>query len=314
MPALRRAPALTVAASIAALVASCSDYAPTNPYDSRVPVTLTIAGPDTTYSIGEPLVFELQTSVELPGVRPVWTSDGALWAVGNGHFVVGSATHTDSVVTITATVGSRYATHILHVRQRAARVVLRAISTGGATDSAYAAALGSAFAYSLAMFDSSGYTVIGPGRSLVFSVRDTTVAHVDSSGTVLARGNGTTWLVAELDGRRDSLRLAVQQIPAGAWASPSRLVLGQNDSIAVAITRWNDANGYQMAVTPTLVGWRVVPAFDGDVPVATVTSDGVVHDGTAEGLDILQVEWQTADGRTGWIDVGAIWSNMQPWG
>lgn len=312
---MRGAVALTVVASAALGVASCGDYAPTNPYDSRVPVTLTIAGPDTTYSIGELLTFQLQTSVELPGARPVWTSSDALTALGNGRFSVASATHVDSVVTITATIGSRYATHVVHVRQRAARIVLRALSATGSSAPGYASALGMAFPYTLATFDSGGYSVAAPGRSLVFSVRDTTVARVDSNGFALARGNGSTWLVAELDGRRDSLRLVVQQEPGGVWASPSQLVLGTNDSGSVSITRWNDANGFQLAATPTIIGWRVVSAFEtGDVTVATVDANGVVHDGTAQGLDILQVEWQSADGQTGWLDVCAIWSNMQPWG
>ncbi len=62
----------TIAILILAL--ACGDYARTNPYDAAVPVSITIAGPDTLFSLGEQGHYTAQSSPVFPDSAIEWAS------------------------------------------------------------------------------------------------------------------------------------------------------------------------------------------------------------------------------------------------
>jgi hypothetical protein len=68
-----------IAASIAFVaIAACGDpYGATNPYDPDTPVTFTITGPDTLFSLGELAHYTVQTVPAFPDTAYLWEADAA---------------------------------------------------------------------------------------------------------------------------------------------------------------------------------------------------------------------------------------------
>lgn len=292
--------------------AACGEYAITNPFDTRVAVELTLNGPDTTYSIRQRLAFTVESSRPLPGARPEWTSSGgALESLGNGLFVVRSASYQDTVVTVTVSVGTRSASRIVHVRQRAARIVMTGQGTAAPSDSTLAPALGVRVPLALAVFDSAGYPIAMPWNgtppNLAVAGRDTTVVAQGADGTLYARAEGTTYVVASIDGRRDSIVTRVRQLPANAgW---SWLTVSAGDSVKIVPGPWVDSNMNTLTTAPVVLGYRSVPLYEiQPAPVTTVDAAGWVHTSPGvTGTDVVEVHWATADGQyEGWAQTAYV--------
>ena len=82
------------AAGVLALLSSCGDpYGATNPYDPDYPVTFTITGPDTVFSLGETAQFTVSTVPVFPDTAFRWTVDTVtIVKEGVGDTVVDGAT------------------------------------------------------------------------------------------------------------------------------------------------------------------------------------------------------------------------------
>lgn len=224
---------------ILVLAVACIDFRHTNPFDPGVPVTVTIF-PETLYSVARDLVHFTFATV------PSLTDPDAIWsASANDLFASGSAGDLDSegaplwpqTETVPITIGiGRYAvnsTLVTHsydytrsingsvvITQRLVRIRTRCAGPP-ACDSAPAGATTAVFV--------DGVDALGSGLSgladsttnpltaspiFVFTVRDTTIATAAPVGmraaTVTARRVGSTWIVAQRDSLRDSLRITVR--------------------------------------------------------------------------------------------------------
>ena len=85
-----------VAFAIIAFVAlaDCGDpYAATNPYDPDTPVTFTITGPDTLFSLGEIAQYRAQTTPAFPDTAFKWEVDTVtIFEPGRGNTIIDGAT------------------------------------------------------------------------------------------------------------------------------------------------------------------------------------------------------------------------------
>ena len=301
--------------------ASCGEYQPTNPYDMRFANTLTLEGPDTTQSVGQVVSFTVDAVPAWPDAKAVWASSNpaALQALGGGRFQVMSATHDDEFATVTATLGTKMVSRSIRVRQRAAKVRVEGVTHGLLLDSTFATALGARMLLAVWLDDSTGHYIpdtLASGHAVAtIVVRDTTVAAFDA-GSLYSRGAGRTWIVGTADGRIDSLVVHVVQYPATVQTTLGTVQLNPGDSARITITGWLDANGYALANAPTVLGWRVVPAFTGTSSVSTVTQDGVVHVNPQNGkigVDVIQVQWAMSDGSSeGWLNAGTVFVGQGP--
>ena len=300
--------------------AGCGEYQPTNPYDARFTNTLTLEGPDTTYSIGQVVLFTVNAVPAWPDAQAVWaSSNDALKSLGGGRFQVMSATHDDQFATITATLGTKILSHSIRLRQRASDVLLQGGPGSTHPDSSLAFALGAVMPLTVQVEDANGHLIpdtLASGHVLAtLSVRDTAVAAIVGN-RLYSRGVGRTWVVAQADGRTDSLVVRVLQYPVSVSTTLGTVQLHPGDSARVAITGWVDANSYSLTTPPIVLGWRVVPAFLGIATVTTVTQDGVVHVNPQSGeigVDVVQVHWGMPDGSAdGWLNAGTVFVGQAP--
>jgi hypothetical protein len=238
MRSMRRAAVLAASASLVCAVA-CIDFRHTNPFDPIVPVTVTII-PETLFSVaGKVVQFSFAAVPPFTDPRAIWsvgstdlyTTDGTgllysaaapLWpktdtipiAIGIGLHALNNpfVTFSDSL--------TRTLNGSVIVTQRLVRI--RARCAGAlACDSLPVGATASVFI--------DGFDALGSGLSglpdstanpltalpiFVFTVRDTTIATALPVGmraaTVTAKGVGSTWIVAQRDSLRDSLRITIR--------------------------------------------------------------------------------------------------------
>ena len=88
-PASRVFVAVTLIAAFA-----CGDpYLHTNPYDPDVPVTITISGPDTLFSLGQIAVFSAQAAPAFPDTSVQWIADTVTVFNGTRDTVVDGANY-----------------------------------------------------------------------------------------------------------------------------------------------------------------------------------------------------------------------------
>ena len=91
----RRTPATRVVVAAALIVAfACGDpYLHTNLYDPDVPVTITIAGPDTLFSVRQIAVFSAQAVLAFPDTSVQWIADTVTVFNGSRDTVVDGANY-----------------------------------------------------------------------------------------------------------------------------------------------------------------------------------------------------------------------------
>jgi hypothetical protein len=219
---------------------ACIDFRHTNPFDPQVPVTVTIF-PETLFSVARGLVqFTLATV-------PPLTDPDALWSVGTKDLYATDGTGLlystgaplwpqTETVPITIGIGRHYlkydrsvpysydyTRHIsgsVVITQRLVRIQTRcagapacdALSVGG-TVSVFVDgndALGSG----ISGLEDPTANPLTAAPVAVFIVRDTSIASAVPVGmrvaTVTAKKAGATWIVAQRDSLRDSLRLVVR--------------------------------------------------------------------------------------------------------
>jgi uncharacterized protein YjdB len=121
--------------------------------------------------------------------------------------------------------------------------------------------------------DESGRAL--PDATIVWTVRDSTIARVSATGVVSALAVGNTQVAANANGRFAIATIAVRAVPVGSVAvAPTTVsvVLGQTVTIVPTV---RDANG--VVVTNRVVTWS-----SSNAAVAAVSAAGVVT-GVAQG-------------------------------
>jgi hypothetical protein len=234
-------------AAVGAFTFACgADYLHTNPYDPAVPVTVTLVGPDSLFSLAEVATYTAQTSPVFADTAVSFaTSDTIrftpsgpgnfessappLWPATQQVAVFAYLGLTDTTIqrtingipmTIQTKVPRHTGSKYVILTQRVTKLSLRCPDTH-ACDTL---AVGGAWSVWADGFDAHGLRVYGffsattnpaTGPAFVaFLSRDTTVASVAPVGirvaNVTARKTGATWIVASRDTLRDSLRVVVR--------------------------------------------------------------------------------------------------------
>ncbi|MGH7509369.1 MAG: Ig-like domain-containing protein [Gemmatimonadales bacterium] len=135
-----------------------------------------------------------------------------------------------------------------------------------------ARAIGDTIQLSVTAKDARGNALLG--ASNLWSSADTTVAVVDSAGTVIARGGGTAAITVTVGGKVARARVIVDQVPVALRVSDStfRVPEGERGQMAAKVV---DARGYEIPGLP--VRWH-----SAHPSIAAVDSLGNVS-GTAPG-------------------------------
>lgn len=284
-----RAASAVVATALLALP-SCMDgpFERTNPFDLEAPFEIALLGiPDTLNAVGEQFRVTIDADPPLPeGILALdWDAigPGALVSRGDGSYYVSNlAGASPSPATVRLSIGDRVIERALIIRQRVDTLALRCIAAGcdsltglGALAGIYASA-----------WDASQAPINGRQAAFArgtFTVRDTMVLRRElpdnEPGSVRfsARGNGVTWVVAQVDHGLDSLRMIVRQ-QAAQWdfACPVSVPAGETDQLA--ITNVRDTRGAPMQIPTGPVTWTpgrdpYAGAVNGGGQ-ATVTPDG----------------------------------------
>jgi hypothetical protein len=214
--------------------AGCSDLTHTNPFDPASDITVTMAGPDTLFSIGQLGQYVVQSVPSFTDPTALWSASDArvLRIDGVGSFeVLGAPLYpqTESVQ-LSLSIGLYYLPHGSMYRRSFSRSVVvtqRLVSIKlrcPGTHACDAIAVGSAWSVWADGTDALGSQISGladpafnpaTGTPIAtFVVRDTTIATAAPIGvrvaTVLAKNHGTTWIVASRGALLDSLRLTVR--------------------------------------------------------------------------------------------------------
>ena len=282
----------------AAAFSGCADFRPLNQYDTRYPLQMRVAGSDTAYAIGQIVAFTVSSTPAWAGDSAVWTADawkcdGYLASLGGGRFQVIDAHYYGDTTGVTVALGPHVAHRSIVLQQRVARVTM-------SPDSQFTTADGVILDYVYGAYDSSGAPIGSScsGRPLpahTIISRDTSVVRVDSQ-VLRSVHSGRTYVVAELDGVRDSLPVRVEQRPTGvkcdsAWT----LSFPMNDTVHITLDHWADWNGHPMEWTPVVTNITANP-YTWAPFAASVTTDGTLYTGSQQGQGTLQVDWRSPDG------------------
>lgn len=119
---------LPIALAALALAAGACDlrdpFPRTNPFDPDAEVEITLVAPDSTHAVGERFTVTVQSSAPLPPgpLAITWrsSSNGILTSLGNGDFLVLSATTTYVPVTVVADFAGTLYSRVVYVGRRAA--------------------------------------------------------------------------------------------------------------------------------------------------------------------------------------------------
>jgi hypothetical protein len=227
------------ASGILVLAVACIDFQHTNPFDPEVPVTVTIF-PETLFSVAGGLVqFTLATVPPLTDPDARWSTGtkdlyatngtGLLYSAGaplwpqteTVPIAIGIGLHAvNNPFVVYAETTTRTISGSVVITQRLVRIQARCAGAP-ACDALSVGATTSVFVDG---YDALGSGIVGLSDSTanpltvspiaVFTVRDTTIAAAVPVGmrvaTVTAKKAGATWIVAQRDSLRDSLRLVVR--------------------------------------------------------------------------------------------------------
>jgi hypothetical protein len=215
-------------------LAACSDLVHSNPFDPASTVDVTIAGPDTLFSVGQLGQYTIQSVPSFTDPTAAWSaSDGTILGLeGAGSFQLLGAPLFPATrsIQLSLSIGLYYLPHgsmyrrsfsrSVTVTQRLVSIKLRCPDTHACG----AIAVGSAWSVWVDGADALGSQISGltdpafnptTGTPIAtFVVRDTTIATASPVGvrvaTVVARRTGTTWIVASRGLLTDSLQLVVR--------------------------------------------------------------------------------------------------------
>lgn len=183
---------------------------------------------------------------------------GATWMVQAWKWGAGSLSAGAALVSIISSVRSLPADHV------------RWIGVRPIADTAWA--IGDTIQLAIAITDAHGGIV--PGVGVGWTSTDTSVASVDSAGTVVARSPGATTVVAAAGGRIAQSRILVRSRPAAIWLQGDSLLRLGEGGVSRLVARVVDARRHPVSGQP--VTWR-----SSDPSVAVVDSAGRVTGVTA---------------------------------
>jgi len=118
----------------------------------------------------------------------------------------------------------------------------------------------------------SASSLVLPGRTVSYAVRNTTVATVGATGLVTAAALGSTYLLATVEARTDSVLITVSAAPvavAAVLVAPTPISLLPGGNVKV-LPRVLDASGAPLS-------GRTVTFQTSDAAVATVGADSIVR-------------------------------------
>jgi hypothetical protein len=183
---------------------------------------------------------------------------GRSWIVQAWKWGAGSLSAGAALVSIISSVRSLPADHV------------RWIGVRPTADTAWA--IGDSVQLALTITDAHGGIV--PEVRVGWTSTDTTVAAVDSAGTVVARSPGTATIVAAAGGRIAQSRILVRPRPAAIWIQGDSVIRLGEGGVARLVARVVDARRHPVPGQP--VTWR-----SSDPSVAVVDSAGRVTGVTA---------------------------------
>jgi Big-like domain-containing protein len=183
---------------------------------------------------------------------------GAAWMVQAWKWGAGSLSAGAALVSIISSVRSLPADHV------------RWIGVRPLADTAWA--LGDTIQLAITITDAHGGIV--PGVRVGWTSTDTSVASVDSAGTVVARSPGAATVVAAAGGRIAQSRILVRPRPAAIWLQGDSLLRLGEGGVSRLVARVVDARRHSVSGQP--VTWR-----SSDPSVAVVDSAGRVTGVTA---------------------------------
>lgn len=228
---------------------------------------------DTLVSLGETVQLATRSLDDngnaIPGIRVEWSSadesvatvdaDGLVTAVSNGN------------AAITASGGGSAATAAVTVAQRAARVEV--------TPSADTlVALGDSLRITAATFDGNGHAIQDARTG--WSSTDAAVATVDSTGLVIAAGNGSASITATVGDASAATEVTVSQVLVGVGIVPANTTFFSLGDTVRLVAAGRDANGH--AIAGLSFTWT-----SEDPTVATVDANGLVTAVRTGGTDIF---------------------------
>jgi hypothetical protein len=183
---------------------------------------------------------------------------GATWMVQAWKWGAGSLSAGAALVSIISSVRSLPADHV------------RWIGVRPIVDTAWA--LGDTIQLAITITDAHGGVV--PGVRVGWTSTDTSVALVDSAGSVVARAPGAATIVAAAGGRIAQSRILVRPRPAAIWLQGDSLLRLGEGGVSRLVARVVDARRHP--VPGQAVAWR-----SSDPSVAVVDSAGQVTGVTA---------------------------------
>ena len=183
---------------------------------------------------------------------------GAAWMVQAWKWGAGSLSAGAALVSIISSVRSLPADHV------------RWIGVRPVADTAWA--LGDTIQLAITITDAHGGIV--PGVRVGWTSTDTSVASVDSAGTVVARSPGAATVIAAAGGRIAQSRILVRPRPAAIWLQGDSLLRLGEGGVSRLVARVVDARRHSVSGQP--VTWR-----SSDPSVAVVDSAGRVTGVTA---------------------------------
>jgi hypothetical protein len=190
--------------------------------------------------------------------RDAAAGSGATWMVQAWKWGAGSLSAGAALVSIISSVRSLPADHV------------RWIGVRPIADTAWA--IGDTIQLAITITDAHGGVV--PGVRVGWTSTDTSVASVDSAGTVVARSAGAATIVAAAGGRIAQSRILVRSRPAAIWIQGDSLLRLGEGAVSRLVARVVDARRHPVSGQP--VGWR-----SSDPSVAVVDSAGRVTGVTA---------------------------------
>jgi len=234
--------------------AGCDSYERTNPLDPGSGLQVSLAGPDSVFSLNDTIRFSVVTIPEAPGLPFAWaTSDSLRLAPVEGR--PGSfTTLANGVAFVYAENGPYRLERSVVIQQRAVRL---RIAPPSVTD---LESLGEVVNLSASIVDGRNTPVQGAATDLRWSSTETQVADV-VDGRVTARGNGDVWIRATSLGQRDSVPLRVRQRPTSIQFGSATYTIALPGGAVQTVITVRDARGNPVAAPQGLAVSSSRPAF-----------------------------------------------------
>lgn len=248
------------AAAVAAMLLanSCTDFTRTNPFDPAVPVTLTVSGPDSTFSQFDTVKFTVKTDPAYDYDPPEWSLGGLLRLDNNGTYQVrdiASYGRRATQVTISVKIGPRTATKSVIVTFQPKALRVRNCSDGTRTVTFTALGPQSAVWLCTTVVDARGGVIVqdadAPPYTLVARVLDSSVVK-GSSRVLEPAGNGTTQVVYTYGPVSDTVTVSVQQKARWLTIAPSGICSGPPLSIGQSVQMTVGAPGRDANQVPLI--------------------------------------------------------------